>query len=215
MKHTFVINDDSIVNEYGYRVLNAGLDTAQFMRNPVVLYLHERGDYKPKGDEVIGKVTDIRMSGAQMLADVEFDTEDEFAKKIAGKVERGFVRMASIYADIKETSISQEDILPGQLFETVTKSKLVELSIVPIGGNDNALKLNRDGKPIQLSKINTNTMNIKTIALALGMDEASKEEDVLSRVQKIQLQKKLIEIIMKNIQLAICLLQFQSYQMKS
>lgn len=190
MNHTFVINDDSIVNEYGYRVMNDGLDYTQFMRNPVVLFMHNRGQ---KGDEVIGKVTEIRQSGSQMLADVEFDKEDEFAAKIAGKVERGFVRMASIYADVKETSIAPEYVLPNQIFETVTQSKLVELSIVDIGGNDNAIKLSREGQPIQLKKLNSNSMNIKVIALALGMDEASKEDEVLAKVRTIQQAKNTAE----------------------
>lgn len=200
MTHTFVINDDSIINEYGFRVLNSGLDTAQFMRNPVVLYLHQRGDFIPKGDEVIGRVTDIRNSAAQMLADVEFDEEDEFAKKIAGKVERGFVRMASIYADVKSVSSDPEDLLPGQTYETVTKSKLVELSIVPIGGNDNALKLSRDGKPIQLNKINSKSMDLKAIALSLGMDSNAKEDAILSKVEGIKLAKEAAEKKVKELE---------------
>lgn len=197
MPHTFVINDDSIVNEYGYRVMNSGLDTSQFMRNPVVLFMHRRGD---QGNEVIGKVTDIRQSGAQMLADVEFDVEDEFAKKISGKVERGFVRMASIYADVKETSISPEDILPGQTFETVTASKLVELSIVDIGGNDNAIKLSRQGEPIQLKKINSTSMDLKSIALSLGMDANSTEEAILKEAKKIQQAKEAAEKRLKTLE---------------
>ena len=83
----------------------------------------------------------------------KFDVEQEFAKDLAGKVERGFINMCSLHADVKETSTDEELLLPGQTLETVTKCKLIEISIVDVGGNDNALKLSRDGKEVQLNKI--------------------------------------------------------------
>lgn len=187
MKHTFIVNTED-VNEYGYRVLTEGIDYTQYMRNPVVLFMHERGD---KGNEVIGRCTKLYKEDAKLIAEIEFDTEDEFAKQIAGKVERGYIRMASIYADIKASSSSPEHILEGQIYETVTACKLVEISIVDIGGNDNALKLSKDGKPFQLNKLKTEyTMNLKTIALALGMSESTKDEDVLREVQSLKLAKE-------------------------
>ncbi|MRJ09168.1 hypothetical protein EDL99_09895 [Ornithobacterium rhinotracheale] len=193
MTHRFVINDENIVNSYGYRVLTAGIDTKQYMRNPVVLYMHSRGFDKvngTEGNEVIGRVVKLEKTGGQLIADVEFDTEDDFSKKIAGKVERGFLKMASIGADVIEASSNAEHILPGQIFETVTKSKLVELSIVDIGGNDNALKLHRNGEPIQLKKLKKQKdMTIKTIALALGMSEETNEQKVLQEVQALKLAK--------------------------
>ncbi|WP_161531306.1 hypothetical protein [Riemerella anatipestifer] len=195
--HRFVINDEDVVNCYGYRILTAGIDTTQFMRNPVVLYMHSRGTHKvngPEGNEVVGRVVKLETKGGQLLADVEFDMEDEFSKKIAGKVERGFLKMSSIGANVIETSSSPEHLLPGQIFETVTKSKLVELSIVDIGGNDNALKLHRNGVPIQLKKLKTKIeMNIKTIALALGMSEDTNEQLVLKEVQQLKLAKETAE----------------------
>ena len=187
MTHKFIVNTED-VNEYGYRVLTEGIDYKQYMRNPVVLFMHERGD---KGNEVIGRCTKLYKEDGKLIAEIEFDTEDEFAKQIAGKVERGYIRMASIYADIKASSSSAEHILEGQIYETVTACKLVEISIVDIGGNDNALKLSKDGKPFQLNKLKTEyTMNLKTIALALGMSESTKDEDVLKEVQSLKLAKE-------------------------
>ena len=198
MTHKFIINDENIVNEYGYRVMTDGIDTVQFMRNPVVLYLHERGFGKkdgPDGTEVIGRVINLSKEEGKLIAELEFDVAEKYANGIAGKVERGYIRMASIYADVKETSTDLADVLPGQIFETVTKSKLVELSIVDIGGNDNALKLSRDGKRIKLKRLNTkpenNTnMEFKTIALALGMSSESSPESVHAEVTKLKLAKE-------------------------
>lgn len=195
MKHQFIVNTEN-VNSYGYRILTDGIDYKQYMRNPVVLFMHERGVNAYKGSEVIGRCTRLYKEGSTLIAEVEFDEQDEFAKKIAGKVERGYIRMASMFAEIKEVSTEPQHILEGQVYETVTACKLVEISIVDIGGNDNALKLSKDGKPFQLKKIVTNTsnnMDIKVIALALGMGENSKEEAVLSALHNLKADKEKAE----------------------
>lgn len=195
MKHQFIINTEN-VNSYGYRILTEGIDYAQYMRNPVVLFMHERGVNAYKGSEVIGRCTKLYKEGTTLIAEVEFDEQDEFAKKIAGKVERGYIRMASMFAEIKEVSADPHHLLEGQVYETVTACKLVEISIVDIGGNDNALKLSKDGKPFQLKKIVTNTsnnMDIKVIALALGMGENTKEEAVLSALHSLKTDKEKAE----------------------
>lgn len=195
MKHQFIINTEN-VNSYGYRILTDGIDYAQYMRNPIVLFMHERDGYGNKGSEVIGRCTRLYKEGTTLIAEVEFDEQDEFAKKIAGKVERGYIRMASMFAEIKEVSTEPQHILEGQVYETVTACKLVEISIVDIGGNDNALKLSKDGKPFQLKKIVTNTsnnMDIKVIALALGMGENTKEEAVLSALHSLKTDKEKAE----------------------
>lgn len=192
MKHQFIINTEN-VNSYGYRILTDGIDYTQYMRNPVVLFMHERDGYSNKGSEVIGRCTRLYKEGTTLIAEVEFDEQDEFAKKIAGKVERGYIRMASMFAEIKEVSTQPQHILEGQVYETVTACKLVEISIVDIGGNDNALKLSKDGKPFQLKKIVTNTsnnMDIKVIALALGMGDNVKEEAVLSALHNLKTAKE-------------------------
>ena len=195
MKHQFIINTEN-VNSYGYRILTDGIDYAQYMRNPVVLFMHERDINAYKGSEVIGHCTKLYKEGTTLIAEVEFDEQDEFAKKIAGKVERGYIRMASMFAEIKEVSADPHHLLEGQVYETVTACKLVEISIVDIGGNDNALKLSKDGKPFQLKKIVTNTsnnMDIKVIALALGMGENTKEEAVLSALHNLKTDKEKAE----------------------
>ena len=195
MKHQFIVNTEN-VNSYGYRILTDGIDYKQYMRNPVVLFMHERGVNAYKGSEVIGRCTRLYKEGSTLIAEVEFDEQDEFAKKIAGKVERGYIRMASMFAEIKEVSTEPQHILEGQVYETVTACKLVEISIVDIGGNDNALKLSKDGKPFQLKKIVTNTsnnMDIKVIALALGLGENTKEDTVLSALHSLKTDKEKAE----------------------
>ncbi|SCY94630.1 HK97 family phage prohead protease [Flavobacterium caeni] len=192
-KHTFVVNTEN-VNEYKYRVLTDGIDYEQFLRNPVVLYYHERYNGKDRGSEVIGRVVKLWIEDKKLLAEIEFDVDDEFAAKIAGKVERGFIRMASMYADVLSTSSAPEDLLPGQVYETVTQCKLIEISIVDIGGNDDALKLSKcSGEQLKLKEIvlnkPDNMSHLKTIALALGKAADTGEDALLKEIQTIMLAK--------------------------
>lgn len=191
--HTFVVNSEN-VNEYKYRVLTGGIDTEQYLRNPVVLFYHERTNGKDRGSEVIGRVIKLWVEDKKLLAEVEFDVDDKFAAKIAGKVERGFIRMASMYADVLSSSSDPEDLLPGQVYETVTKCKLIEISIVDIGGNDDALKLSKaSGEHLKLEKLilnkPENMSQLKTIALALGKSADTGEDALLKEIQTIMLAK--------------------------
>ena len=196
MTHKFIVNTESI-NSYGYRVLTEGIDTEQYMKNPVVLYMHERYDNDNRGSEVIGRTVNLTKENGQLIAEIEFDSLDEFSQKIAQKVEGGFLRMASIYAENIESSTAQEDLMPGQTYATVKKCKLIEISIVDIGGNDDALKLSKvkDGEII-LEKINqteNNMSNLKTIALALGKEAETNEADLLNAINEMKLAKETAE----------------------
>lgn len=132
--HTFVLSDES-VNTYGFRLLMSGGDLEQFRRNPVMFYNHNEWDMP------IGRWENIRFENGELLADAEFDLDDENSKKIAGKVERGFLKAASIGFRVVEKSDDPQYLLPGQTRMTVTKWQLREASVVAIGANHNALRL--------------------------------------------------------------------------
>lgn len=192
MIHDFVVNTEN-VNEYKYRILTDGIDTTQYMRNPVVLYYHNLRDFENAGREVIGRCVKLFKKDKNLIASIEFDDADEYAKLISGKVERGFLRMASMYADVIETSADPELVLPGQAYETVTKCKLIELSIVPVGGNDDALKLSNKNSKVTLNKLNLKNnekmSKLVTIALALGIAAETSEDVIVAEVQKLKLAK--------------------------
>jgi hypothetical protein len=201
MTHKFVVNTEN-VNSYGYRVLTDGIDYAQYLKNPVVLFMHTRDDMNNRGGEVIGKCIKLYKEGIELIAEIEFDLNDEFAKKIASKVEGGFLRMASLYATIIETSSAAEYVLPGQTLETVTKCKLIEISIVDIGGNDDALKLSQ-GNKIMLQNLkpkNEDMSKLVTVALALGMLADATEDAVLKGVQEMKLAKEKAEGTVKDLE---------------
>lgn len=135
MKKTSFILSDETVNTYGFRLLTSGADLEQFRRNPV-MYLNHNDWSMP-----IGRWENIRVEDGKILADPVFDTDDEKAREVAGKVERGFLKMASVGVRIVEQSEDPATYLPGQTAPTVTKWRLREASIVGIGANHNALIL--------------------------------------------------------------------------
>ena len=209
MPYTFVISDESL-NCYGFRVLTSGIDLEQFKKNPLMLWMHIRSDRFNSSDILpIGTWENIRVEGDKLMADAVFDEKDPFAMKIKGKVDAGIIKMASPGFDVVETTMEAEYLLAGQTKETVSKSKFVEGSLVDIGGNDNALRLyDKDGKTINLAAetsqsfipllntkpiIQTNTLNMKNIAIKLGLPETASEADILMAIEKMSLAKKSAE----------------------
>lgn len=145
-----VIISTEAVNSYGSRVLTAGIDLSQYERNPVLLWMHRRS-WEP-GAMPIGKVENLRVEDGKLIGTPVFDQNDDFAKRIESKWENGYLRMASAGLEPIETTPDPALVLPGQTRETVTRSKLIEVSIVDIGGNDEALQLyGQEGKLLKLA----------------------------------------------------------------
>lgn len=186
------LTDDSL-NSHGSRILTSGCDTAQYERNPVLLYMHERG-------KVIGYMKDIKVSGGEITGEPVFDCATELSKQCKKQWEVGSLRMVSIGIDILEMSESPEQLVAGQTAPTITKSKIFETSIVDIGANDNAIVMRREGKQITLGRDSDNPlprlsnnqqtteqqMELKTIALKLGLPETADESAVLAKIAELK-----------------------------
>lgn len=85
---------------------------------------------------VIGKWLDVQKEGSLLTMLPEFDTEDEAAAKIAGKVSRGYIKGCSMGI------IWQPDDLEWIGDKLVlTKCELYEVSIVAVPSNANAIHL--------------------------------------------------------------------------
>ena len=180
------------VNSYGFRVLTSGIDLEQYRRNPVLLYMHERGN-------VIGYVKDLQVENGEVTGELVFDEASELSIRCKKQFEVGSLRMVSVGLDPKETSGAPELLLEGQTRPTVTKSKLVEVSLVDIGANDDAIVMQDNGMVIELGKdgncllpllsnnpINQTTMDLKKLALQLGLPETADEATVLAKIAELQ-----------------------------
>ena len=189
----FILSDER-VNCFGLRFITKGIDISDFEKNPVMLYMHGRG-------QVIGKWVDIKKEGVQLTAEPEFDQADEFAVTIQKKVEGGFLNAASASLQPLAWSEDPKLLLPGQTRPTATQSTILEASIVDIPGNRNALKLFL-GNGLWLSDdaaANADTLNkvlptltpktarkMQAILLALKLGENATEADAVAAIQGIQ-----------------------------
>ena len=189
------ITNDSL-NSYGSRVLTAGMSVEQYCRNPVLLYMHQRGN-------VIGFVKDLKIENGEVTGELVFDEATELSKRCKKQFEFGSLRMVSAGIDILEWSDQPEHLVQGQTSPTITKSKLYEVSLVDVGSNDDAIVLMKDGKQITLGKdgdcplplINNNQKNkkemeLKILALQLGLPETATEAEVTQKLNELKLAKE-------------------------
>ena len=195
-----VVISNSNLNCFKFRVLTSGIDTTQYRRNPLLLWNHRRPSQWDNGDILpIGRIENLRVDGDNLIGTPVFDETDDFAKKIKAKWDGGFLRMVSPGLDPIETSKDPGVMLAGQVNATVTKSCLVEVSIVDIGANNDAIALYKDGELISLSlhpmflndsktviNSNSNKTKMKTIALKLGLPETADEAEILAKIGTLQ-----------------------------
>lgn len=187
------ISNESL-NSYGTRVLTAGMNVDQYNRNPVLLYMHQRG-------QVIGCVKDLRVEGDEVTGELMFDEATELSIRCKKQWEFGSLKMVSVGIDIQELSEDPKFLVQGQTSPTITKSKLFEVSLVDIGANDDAIVLQKDGKRIELGKdggvelpllhnINNNqktkTMDQEKLALQLGLPKDADEATITAKLAKLQ-----------------------------
>lgn len=181
------INTEDI-NRYGYRILTAGIDTRAFAKNPVFLWNHNTYGMMP-----IGKVDDIKIENGKLTGLPVFDDEDDFGKAAKRKFEKGMLNAVSLNVRIIERSEDPAFLKKGQTRATVTKCELLEVSLVNVPGNGAAVKLsgNEGSEALDdlLPKLQLNfnkqtapDMDVKKIALALGLDENASESAILSAI---------------------------------
>lgn len=190
-----VISDESI-NSYGFWVMTDGIDLSAFLKNPVMLWNHNRGGLGVTSDQLpIGIWKDLRIENGVLTGEPVFDKNDEFAVKIKQKYESGILNACSIGFAPLEWSDAPEMLKEGQKVATVTRCRLLEISICDIPSNANATVVlyDDDNKVINLSdlpnkaigpKINNNMP--KEIALTLGLDENASPQACVNAITELK-----------------------------
>lgn len=205
------------LNSYGTRVLTEGIDTGQYKKNPILLYMHRRGR---KEDMPIGIIENLRVEGETLYGTPKFDDDTEEERTISKKWERGTLRMLSAGLDVVEWSEEPDLLVPGQTRPTVTKSKLIEVSVVDIGSNDDALQVSlynegelltlaageeSDHLPLLTAKKeetpapeekeeektpnNKSNNNMEKVLLKLGLAPTATEDDAVAAISALQTEK--------------------------
>ncbi len=175
LEHDFIVCDNT-VNRYGWRLLVAGIELDGFLKNPVCLVQHFTYSMP------VGKWKNLRVEGEELKGTVEFDRNDEDAVKLYWKYKDGFMNAVSLNILPIEESDEKDMLLATQKYPTVIKSELLEISLVTLPGQKNAVKLSTpEGGEYKLNLITTNQ---KT--------NMAKEEKTIEQLnEELDAQKKL------------------------
>ena len=202
-----VISDESI-NSYGFWVRTDGIDLSAFQRNPVMLWNHNRDGIGTTDAQLpIGVWKDLRVENGVLTGEPVFDETDGFAMKIKQKYESGVLNACSMGFMPLEWSDAPEMLKQGQTVATVTRCRLLEVSICDIPSNSNAtvalydensktINLSalpglrdtglRDCGPTTTQRFNNQQLNNdmpKEIALKLGLAENADPQACVDAIQ--------------------------------
>lgn len=134
-----IINDESVVNDRGYNLLNAGLDQSRYHLNPVLLY-----DHNP--DLLIGRCEQLRIEGSKLIGSFVFDQGSELGREKFRQIKEGFLRACSAGFCVAHMTFNDDH-------GTVDRWELYEVSIVSLPSNKGAVKLYaQDGRPLSLDE---------------------------------------------------------------
>ena len=136
----FVASDES-VDRYGDVIVAKGWQLDQFRKNPVLLWSHDSTD-------PIGTVPEVEVKGKRLIATARFHPEgvNKQADKIAKLVELRLLRAVSVgftvggAEDVELIRDEQNDRVTGYRY---LRPELLELSVVTVPANPNALALGR------------------------------------------------------------------------
>jgi hypothetical protein len=151
----------------------------------------------------IGKMTDIKLEdgpeGRQILTGIpEFDMEDPVGAEIARKYDKGYINSCSMGHNPISVSGDLKLADAGQIFETVTQTELLEISMTNVPGDRDAVTMKLDnGEIVELPKlVLNNSLNIQSeMSLAkinkqLGLADDADETAVVKAIETLQLSVK-------------------------
>ena len=132
--YSFVASTENS-DRYGDVINQKGWSLDAYNRNPVVLLNHNSNSL-PIGK---GKVS---VKDGQLMIDVEFDQEDELARRVESKVQNGYINAVSVgfnpIESKRRSELPEEHRAFGKRGMYFEKSELLEVSIVTIPANSDA-----------------------------------------------------------------------------
>jgi HK97 family phage prohead protease len=164
----FVLNDERVLNSYGFKIKTAGIYLGRFISNPVMLDGHNNSNAS-----VIGRWKEWKAEDVILSADTDFDMEDPKAADISGKVDRDFIKSASMGIAFKKADLK---MIGGEL--VLEKCELLEASIVAIPSNSAALKLTMDGESLS-------DTDVKELCLTVAQNSDSDNPKITHTMLKL------------------------------
>lgn len=158
---TFVFSDNS-VDRYGDTIDARGWVLDNYNANPIALFGHDANTV----ENVIGRARNVRVEGQKLIGDIEFMPAETnpTAEAVYQMVKGGFLKTVSVGFQPIEWNLTKDKGRPGGV--DFKKQELLEISIVAIPANPNALQqakaagididrlnlIERDGAPVVSKK---------------------------------------------------------------
>ena len=163
---TFILTTED-VDSYGDIVLSKGIDLSRFKSNSILLYNHMRGSGGLFGGGEptypIGVWKNIVKRNGQVKAEAWINSSDEKGAKVLELVDLGILKSASIGMQVIERDSNDSSI--------ITKSSIMEASIVDIPANPNATLVSKSyGAKFETKGDASNEYTIKS---ATGFEKAA------------------------------------------
>jgi phage head maturation protease len=178
------------LDAHGTVVPASGLRLERFLANPVFCWMHRTGDTEARSadpDDVIGTVTDLRVEGDRLLFSVVFGTHDLADRCFRAVVEKRINACSISFNPIRQHGEGDAVV--------VDEAELIEISLVIIGSNPEALALRSFIEA-------TNPMNTE-ILKKLGLEESAGAGDILialaQYLAKSDEDKTLVDEVIKSL----------------
>ena len=139
---TFIAST-SAVDRYGDIVLNGpeNWDLTNYQKNGVVLFNHDQNGLP------VGR-GEVRLEDGQLLIDVTFDKGQEKGAEIARMVKEGFLSAVSVGFQplefVERSELPKDHAKHGPIGRMFTKSELLEVSVVTIPAQGQAVAISRN-----------------------------------------------------------------------
>lgn len=135
-----VIGSSSVFDRMGDSIDQNGWILNDFKKNPVILWAHNQGlseERPPIGKALKVWIENKGKNTARLMFKIQFDLQDSFAAEIYRKIKDQFLNTVSVGFQPHEW----EELDPDNWFGGLkyTKQSLLELSIVPVPANPEAL----------------------------------------------------------------------------
>lgn len=212
-----VISDESL-NSYGFWVVTSGIELEAFLKNPVMLWNHNRDGHGTVDAQLpIGYWKDLRVENGVLTGEPVFDEKDPFAMKVKQKLESGILNACSMGFVPLEWSDDLEMLKEGQKVSTVTRCRLMEISICDIPANANATVVLYDENTNQINlstlptagtqlatmnnqHLNNNTMTLQEIALKMGLEASATAESIAAAIVDLKSENAAYQATMQNLE---------------
>lgn len=133
-----VVGSSAVVDRMGDIIDQGGWNLKDYLNNKVILWGHNVREERPPIAKALKVwVQDKGTKNAKLMFDLKFDLQDSFAAEIYRKIKEGFLNTVSVgFLPHEWEELDPDNWFGGLKF---TKQDLLELSIVPVPANPEAL----------------------------------------------------------------------------